>query len=137
MDSPAARDLLLRLLLAADEGELGSAQAVKGCALFGISENNARVALARLVTAGLAEGVGRGAYRLGPQATDWARELCRQVGHERMLWASDCPFVGMESSVSYQDTLDWLAQVVPDARERERVGSTNPLAFYFNLPAAA
>jgi predicted TIM-barrel fold metal-dependent hydrolase len=77
------------------------------------------------------------AYRLGPQAADWARQLCRQVGYERMLWASDCPFVGMETSVTYQQTLDWLAQVVPDARERERVGSTNALAFYFNQPAAA
>lgn len=77
------------------------------------------------------------AYRLGPHAAGWARELCRQVGYERMLWASDCPFVGMESSVSYQQTIDWLAEVMPDERERERVASENPLAFYFNHAVAS
>ncbi|WP_232081024.1 amidohydrolase family protein [Variovorax sp. SRS16] len=72
-----------------------------------------------------------GAYRLGPQATEHARELCRQVGYERMVWASDCPFVGDEATL-YQSTIDWLAEVVPDANDRRRIGGENPLRLYFS-----
>lgn len=71
-----------------------------------------------------------GAYRLGPQATDQARALCAEVGHERMVWASDCPFVGAEST-TYQSTIDWLAEVVPDLATRQRIAGENPLALYF------
>jgi predicted TIM-barrel fold metal-dependent hydrolase len=71
-----------------------------------------------------------GAYRLGPQAADHARELCRRVGYERMLWASDCPFVGAESTV-YQSTIDWLETVVPDAVDRDRITGENALRLYF------
>jgi predicted TIM-barrel fold metal-dependent hydrolase len=71
-----------------------------------------------------------GAYRLGPQATGQAQTLCRLVGIDRMVWASDCPFVGDEA-VRYQSTIDWLAQVVPDAAERRRICADNPLALYF------
>jgi predicted TIM-barrel fold metal-dependent hydrolase len=72
-----------------------------------------------------------GAYRLGPQAAGHARELCRQVGYERMVWASDCPFVGAESTV-YGDTIDWLSEVVPDAAVRRRIQGDNALALYFS-----
>ena len=72
-----------------------------------------------------------GAYRLGPQAADQARELCRQVGYERMVWASDCPFVGAEST-RYQSTIDWLSSVVPDAADRRRIQGDNALALYFS-----
>lgn len=76
------------------------------------------------------------AYRLGPQAADHARELCRQAGgYERMLWASDCPFVGQEST-TYQSTIDWLLSVVPDARDRRRLDE-NALALYFDNPPKA
>ncbi len=71
-----------------------------------------------------------GAYRLGPQAAEQARELCRQAGHDRLVWASDCPFVGAEDT-SYQSTIDWLASVVPDAALRARIGGANALALYF------
>jgi predicted TIM-barrel fold metal-dependent hydrolase len=72
-----------------------------------------------------------GAYRLGPQAAEHARELCRQVGYDRMVWASDCPFVGAEQT-PYQSTIDWLSQVVPDAAERRRISGENALALYFS-----
>ncbi len=71
-----------------------------------------------------------GAYRLGEQALGQAQELCKQVGTERMVWASDCPFVGDESN-SYQGTIDWLKQVLPDANERRRVWAENPLRLYY------
>ncbi|MEO7940316.1 MAG: amidohydrolase family protein [Burkholderiaceae bacterium] len=72
-----------------------------------------------------------GAYRLGPQATDHARTLVRQVGIERMVWASDCPFVGHET-IRYQSTIDWLAEVIPDARMRQQIGADNALKLYFS-----
>src|SRR5262249_28065458 len=34
-----------------------------------------------------------GFYRVGPQSSDYARELVKQAGPERLVWASDCPFV--------------------------------------------
>ncbi|MEN9538071.1 MAG: hypothetical protein RLZZ126_306 [Pseudomonadota bacterium] len=71
------------------------------------------------------------AYRLGPQAADQARALCARVGYERMLWASDCPFVGVEST-TYQSTLDWFADVVPDAATRQRIGGENALQLFFS-----
>ncbi len=71
-----------------------------------------------------------GAHRLGVQSADYARELCRRVGYERMLWASDCPFVGSESTV-YQSTIDWLDTVVPDAADRNRITGENALQLYF------
>lgn len=70
-----------------------------------------------------------GAYRLGPQAAEQARELCRQVGYDHMVWASDCPFVGAEST-TYQSTIDWLSDVVPDAAVRARIGGANAFALY-------
>ncbi len=68
-------------------------------------------------------------YRLGPHSVGLAREMARQVGYERLLWASDCPFVGAEST-TYQSTLDWYGEAVPDARNR-RVMDRNAIDLYF------
>lgn len=73
-----------------------------------------------------------GAYRLGPQAAGQAQELLRQVGPDRMVWASDCPFVGEEGKVSYQQTIDWLKEAVPDAAARRQIGGANALELYFS-----
>ena len=74
------------------------------------------------------------AYRLGPQARSQAQALCQRVGYDRMLWASDCPFVGSESEVSYQSTIDWLSETLADADTdaRNKVFGKNALAFYFS-----
>ncbi|HET8730198.1 MAG TPA: PaaX family transcriptional regulator C-terminal domain-containing protein [Moraxellaceae bacterium] len=69
------RQLILKLLLAADLGELTARDAVAGCALFGIRENSVRVALARLAANGLVEAAGRGSYRLGPNGTGLAADV--------------------------------------------------------------
>ena len=76
-----------------------------------------------------------GGYRLGPHSAQLARELCRRVGYGRMLWASDCPFVGQEST-TYQSTVDWLADAVPDAADR-RVLGLNAIDLYFRNAVAA
>lgn len=69
------RRLILNLLLAADGQALSAREAVAACALLGIRENSARVALVRLAAAGLIEAAGRGSYRLGPQAAGLADEV--------------------------------------------------------------
>ena len=89
MENPGARELLLRLLLVADDGVLSSAEAVRGCSLFGITENTARVALTRLVAAGLVEPVERGAYRLGQQGRTLRADIAawREAGQRLRPWS--------------------------------------------------
>lgn len=59
-----ARSVLASALLGADPPDLPVAHLVRLAALFGISENSARVALSRMVTAGEAATRGDGRYRL-------------------------------------------------------------------------
>lgn len=70
-------------------------------------------------------------YRLGAQAADYARELLRAAGPDRLMWASDCPFVGHERQFSYQSTIDWLAECVPDRAARDRIFGETALKLYF------
>jgi predicted TIM-barrel fold metal-dependent hydrolase len=51
------------------------------------------------------------------------------------MWASDCPFVGHESSVSYRQTVDWLVGCVPDAEARRKILGETALGFYFGASA--
>lgn len=71
-------------------------------------------------------------YRMGPAAMDYARELVRHAGPERLVWSSDCPFVGHEGKVRYQETVDWLAACVPDPAVRRIIGGDTPLKLYFS-----
>ncbi len=64
-------------------------------------------------------------------ASEAARALLDNAGPERLLWGSDCPFVGHESHVSFQDTLDEYAQWVPDPAIR-RIMSNTALKLYFS-----
>lgn len=72
------------------------------------------------------------AYRLGDHARDCARELVKQAGPERLVWASDCPFVGEEGRVQYRQTIDWLRECVPDAATRRKIFCDTPLRLYFS-----
>jgi predicted TIM-barrel fold metal-dependent hydrolase len=71
------------------------------------------------------------AYRQGPQADDYARELVNVGGPDRLMWASDCPFVSCEREVTYQQTVDWLVRCVPDAQARRKILGGTALRFYF------
>ncbi len=71
-------------------------------------------------------------YRLGAQAADYARELVRVAGPDRLVWASDCPFVGHENQFPYQATIDWLNAAVPDAAARAKIFGETALQLYFN-----
>jgi predicted TIM-barrel fold metal-dependent hydrolase len=76
-------------------------------------------------------------YRLGPAAADYARELLRVAGPERLVWASDCPFVGHEGEFGYQSTIDWLSACVPDEAARRMIYGETALALYFGEGAAS
>src|SRR4029450_9810578 len=51
-----------------------------------------------------------GGYPLGPQSKDYARELLRIAGPDRLVWASDCPFVGHEAQFPYRGAIDWVIE---------------------------
>lgn len=70
-------------------------------------------------------------YRMGPAALEYGRELVKQAGPERLLWASDCPFVGHEK-VRYQETIDWFTACVPDPVSRRIIGGDTPMRLYFS-----
>lgn len=72
---PTAKSVVLELLVAAGGAPLPVRLAVAACELFDISQNNVRVALVRLGSAGLIEAAGRGEYRLAEGAKDLAREV--------------------------------------------------------------
>jgi predicted TIM-barrel fold metal-dependent hydrolase len=72
-----------------------------------------------------------GGYRLGPQAKDYARELVRLAGPGRLVWASDCPFVGREGEFPYSATMVWLVDAVPDAAARAIIFGETARALYF------
>jgi predicted TIM-barrel fold metal-dependent hydrolase len=73
-----------------------------------------------------------GGYRLGPQSMDYARELVRVAGADRLVWASDCPFVGHEGQFPYQATIDWLNDAVSNAAARAKIFGATALKLYFN-----
>lgn len=73
--STTPRHLILNLLLGAGGDALGARDAVAACALLGIQESSARVALARLTAAGLLVASARGAYTLGPAARPLADDV--------------------------------------------------------------
>lgn len=78
---------------------------------------------------------GRGNGAPDPAAMQLAQaaatRLLQCAGPERLLWGSDCPFVGHENSLTFADALRSFAQWVPDARARRRITDT-ALQLYFS-----
>lgn len=73
------------------------------------------------------------AYRLGrPAAQAYGRELLKQAGPDRLLWASDCPFVGHQNEVKYRETLDDVLAWVPEGEARRKVFGANAAALCFS-----
>jgi predicted TIM-barrel fold metal-dependent hydrolase len=73
------------------------------------------------------------AYRLGEElGAVYGRELLKQVGSDRLLWASDCPFAGFEGKVTYQQTIDAVLAWVPEGPVRHQVFGGNALKLYFS-----
>ena len=72
---PVARKLLLKLLGSRDNVKMTASSAVRVGALFNISENNIRVTINRLHSAGVLSLVDRGYYQLGKEGVNFAREI--------------------------------------------------------------
>jgi predicted TIM-barrel fold metal-dependent hydrolase len=64
-------------------------------------------------------------------AREAAEALLAQAGPERLVWGSDCPFVGHESAMTFRETLVELAVWAPDARIRRKLSDT-ALKLYFS-----
>lgn len=71
-----------------------------------------------------------GPHRIGEGSADVLRALLRELGDDRFVWASDCPFVGEESRISYAATLEWLKQAVADPASQRKILSGNALSLY-------
>jgi phenylacetic acid degradation operon negative regulatory protein len=71
---PNPRHLILKLLLA-ENGPLSVQDAIGACSVFGIQENNVRVAITRLAADDMIEAPARGLYRLGPNASQLAEDV--------------------------------------------------------------
>lgn len=60
-----------------------------------------------------------------------AKELLSRAGPQRLLWGSDAPFVGYESTMTYDRALSQLDRWAPDAGTRRALSDT-ALRFYFS-----
>ncbi len=61
---------------------------------------------------------------------DYAQDLLRRFGTEKLLWGSDSPFVGHEKVASYRMAIERFNQCVPDLATRRAIGE-NGYRFYF------
>jgi predicted TIM-barrel fold metal-dependent hydrolase len=53
-----------------------------------------------------------------------AARLLAEGGPERLLWASDWPFVGHETTITYRQMVESFEQVIPDAVVRQKIERT-------------
>ena len=61
-----------------------------------------------------------------------ARALVDAGGWDRVMWASDWPFVGHRGRVSYGDAVAALHRQVPEPDLRARIGGETAERFYFS-----
>ncbi len=88
-------------------------------------------AMVRSVEKGRTWVKASGAYRLGlEKSSAYLKELIRLTGPDKLVWGSDCPFVGVEST-TYQSTIDWFLQTVTDPGQRAKILGLNALKLYF------
>lgn len=73
-----------------------------------------------------------GKFRFVPpeSADQYAIELLKANGGDRLLWGSDWPFADYEGRVSYKGVLDDYYQLVPDPAMRRKIDQAG-LRFYF------
>jgi predicted TIM-barrel fold metal-dependent hydrolase len=70
-------------------------------------------------------------YRLGgadPQP--YVDALLQAGGPQRLVWASDWPWLNHEGKFTYQDCLDWLTTWVPDDATRSIILADTPAALF-------
>lgn len=64
------------------------------------------------------------------QADEYAAQILRVAGTDRVLWGSDWPFADFEHTVTYEKALEDYFYHVPDADMRRKIDETG-LRFYF------
>ena len=73
------------------------------------------------------------AYRLGKDKTVlYGQELLKNLGPDRLLWASDCPFAGFEGKVTYQETMDDILAWVHQPEDLVKIYGQNAIQLYFD-----
>jgi predicted TIM-barrel fold metal-dependent hydrolase len=60
-----------------------------------------------------------------------ATRLLAEGGPERLLFASDWPFVGHESKVTYREMVESFERVIPNPEVREKIGRTAARLYKF------
>ncbi|HTJ47659.1 MAG TPA: PaaX family transcriptional regulator C-terminal domain-containing protein [Kofleriaceae bacterium] len=83
-----AKRVVLQMLSAVGDQPAPASSLVRACAILGISENNTRVTLARLLADGTLEASARGEYRLGGATEALTREVTgwRDVEKQVRRW---------------------------------------------------
>ena len=83
-------------------------------------------------------GSGRGWVKLsapyrsvGCDHAALAARLLAEGGPERLLFASDWPFVGHETNVTFRQMVESFERVIPDPMVRERIGRTAARLYKF------
>jgi predicted TIM-barrel fold metal-dependent hydrolase len=77
-------------------------------------------------------------YRFTPATAAWACAdvLLTVAGAGRLVWGSDWPWPRQTPIQRYGETIDWLAEWVPNAAAREQIlGANARTLFGFNKPA--
>lgn len=92
-----AKHLILDLLLAFNQA-ISAKDAIAACALFGVSENSVRVALARLSAEGLIEAEERANYRLGASALTLAGDVTTWRTAEQRIRTWNGQYIAVFSS---------------------------------------
>ena len=84
----SAKSLILDLLSTLRRGTMPVAALVEAGQIFGLADNNIRVALARLLAAGSIERDARGCYRLGPTAVPVRQQVVswRHIDQRIRTW---------------------------------------------------
>ena len=72
-----------------------------------------------------------GHFRLGEPSAGYLQEFIRQTGNTRLLWGSDCPFVGDEANADYGSSLDWFLETVTNDDDRTRILGQNAMELFF------
>ncbi|MGH8261666.1 MAG: amidohydrolase family protein [Steroidobacteraceae bacterium] len=66
---------------------------------------------------------------------EYAQDLLRRFGPERLLWGSDAPWVGHEQVASYALAIERLDRCIPDPASRRAIGESG-YRFYFGASGA-
>jgi phenylacetic acid degradation operon negative regulatory protein len=93
----APKGVILDLLSAAPAGRFEVRELARAAKLFGIGENNLRVALTRLRAAGMVEATARGCYRLGPSARAVNEQVASWKQAEQRVREWDGAWIGVHA----------------------------------------